>query len=221
VAADGKGAGVTAKGGGSPAFRLAVAALVVGALTLFLRAAPVLDAGVEELSGRLSAVHQQVIAAKERPDEWRSFSERASTELKEIADDARKSHQRLIGPWRWIGGVDRREESALKEVQRLAESDLPALIASGPKGSALREENVKQAFGRLDDHLAGASPYLPPMRPIENQQGMDRTTGVRQSWPPAWLIAIIVVDLLLVAAGLGWWIRRSRRRTRRSAAGNV
>ncbi|OAI54388.1 hypothetical protein AYO47_02975 [Planctomyces sp. SCGC AG-212-M04] len=174
-----------------------------------MRAAPILDASVGELWGRLNTVHQQAIAARERPDEWSAFAARASNELKLIADDARRAHQRRIGPWRWVAGVDRREEAALREVQRLAESDVPALIASGPKGSALREKNVNAALGRLDDHLAGASPYLPPMRPIENQDGMDRTTGVRKEWPP-WLVGMVIGDVVLVVAGVGWWWRRKR-----------
>jgi hypothetical protein len=205
----------------SPATGLAVAVLAVGGLTLFLRAAPVFDASVDELFGRLNAVHQQAIAARRGPDDWRAFAERASIELKGIADDARRSHRRLAGPWRWIGGVDRREESALKEVQRLAESELPALIASGLKGSTLREGNVEQAFSRLDDHLAGASPYLPPMRPIDDQEGMDRNTGVRPSWP-GWLVSVVVVDAVLVAGGLWWWVRRWKRvALQRAGAGNV
>jgi hypothetical protein len=219
MAADGKGDGVTAEQGKSattppvtgrsPVLRLAVTALVVGAITMLLRAAPVFDADVQELWGRLNAVHQQVLAAREKPQEWRAFTESASSELKQIADDARRSLQRLQGPWRWIG-VDRRDDAALREVQRMAESDLPALLASGTKGHALRDKNVAEAFARIDDHLAGASPYLPPMRPIENQDGMDRNTGVKQSWP-GWLVAVVVVDCMLLAGGVWWWVRRSQR----------
>jgi hypothetical protein len=205
---------VTAAGqssrGRSPAVRLAMVVLVVGGLTLLLRAVPLLDARVEELWGRLNALHEEAIAAQDRPGEWGSFAENASARLKDIADDARMSHARRIGPWRWIAGEDRREEAALREVQRLAESDLPALIASGPKGHALREKNVAQALARLDDHLAGASPYLPPTRPIENQDGMDRTTGVKQSWP-AWVVAIVVVDAVGLVALAVWWSRRSNK----------
>jgi hypothetical protein len=184
--------------------------LVVGGISLLLRAAPALDASVGELWSRLNAVHQEARAARERPAEWASFAQRASSQLRQIAEDARQSHERRLGPWRWAAGVDRREEAALREVQRLAESDLPALIASGPKGSPLREKNATAALARLDDHLAGASPYLPPIRPIENQDGMDRTTGVRKEWP-RWLVGTVVLDVVVVVLGVGWWVRRGRR----------
>jgi hypothetical protein len=193
--------------------RLAVAILAIGAATLLVRAAPLFDAGVDELWGRLKVIRDEALDARGKPDQWRAFTDRASLQLKQIADDARRAHQRQLGPWRWMTGSDRRQELALKEAQRIAESDLPALIAAGQKGNDLRERSVDEALGRLDDHLAGASPYLPPFLPVENQEGLDRTRGVKKTWPE-WLIGVIVVDSVLLVVGLGWWLRRSRHRGR-------
>lgn len=196
--------------------QLAAAVLVIGLATILVRIAPLFDASVGELWGRLHVIRDQAATARENPDQWRSFSVQAKAELKQIADDARIAHDRRQGPWSWIVGSDRREELALKEAQRLAESELPAILASGSKGSALRQRSVDEAFARLDDHLAGASPYLPPLRPIENQEGMDRKTGVKESWPH-WLVTAVVVDTVVMLIALAWWLRRSRRTPARTA----
>jgi len=188
--------------------RLMILILLIGGATLVVRAAPWFDAGVAELSGRLLRVRQEADAARGGTDSWRAFAEQANRELKQVADEAGRAHQRRLGFWRWIGGEDRREEAALREAQRIAESDLPALIASGQKGNALRERTVAEALARLDDHLGGASPYLPPLRPIENQAGLDRDVATKPA-PSGWLAKMLIVDAVLLAFGLLWWWRRS------------
>ncbi|QDT52127.1 hypothetical protein Pan44_01360 [Caulifigura coniformis] len=188
--------------------RVMIAVLLIGGATLIVRAAPWFDPDVAELTGRLLRVRQEADAARGSAESWRDFAEPANVELKTIAQDARRAHQRRQGPWRWIAGEDRREEAALREAQRIAESDLPALIAAGPKGNPLRERTVADALARLDDHLGGASPYLPPLRPIENQAGLDRDAEATPA-SPGWLLKLLVVDAVLVGLGLLWWWRRS------------
>jgi len=192
-------------------FQVGVAILVIGAATMILRAAPLFDPGIAELWGRLRLVRDQATAARDTPDLWPAFAAQAETDLKQIADEARRAHQRQLGLWSWIGASDQREVLALKEAQRIAESDLPSLIASGPKGNALRESSVDEALARLDDHLAGASPYLPPFVPVENQEGMDATTGV---WfrRPRLIVCIIIGELIVIVVGGAWWWKRSKQR---------
>ncbi len=184
---------------------LALGVIVIGAATLLLRVAPIFDAGVPELSGRLTRVRQELLAAEREPGRWAEVSGTARAELSRIADDARRSSLRLTGLWSAIVRVDRREIAALKEIQRLAETDIPALIASGPRGNDLRTRAVEEGLGRVDDHLAGASPYLPPIRPIENQEGLARKAPAARGWSN-WLVVVGVVDVLLLAIAGVWWL---------------
>jgi hypothetical protein len=195
--------------GRSPGFRLGVAILAAGAVVFGLKASPLFDPGVDELWQRLSAIRDQTSVARDNPEGWRQFADQASLELRQIADEARRAHQRRLGPWRWLAS-DRREELALKEAQRIAEGDLPALIAAGPKSSPLRQRSVDDALGRLDDHLAGASPYLPPFLPVEDQAGLDGNAGTTKPWP-AWLVGVGIADTALLVIVLAWWLTRSRR----------
>lgn len=180
--------------------------ILIGAATLVLRASPVFDPSVQELWGRLTKIRVELAAAESDRSQWQSFTERATVQLRGIADDARRAHQRQGGIWSRVAS-DRREVAALKEVERIAQSDLPALIASGPAGNPLRSRSVGEALARLDDHVGGASPYLPPIRPMENQEGLERAPAGGNGWR-AWLLRFAVVDGVIVVVALLWWRRR-------------
>jgi len=176
--------------------------IVLGAIILVLRATPLLDPGIDELWGRLNVIRNEI---SQPGADWPARSEDARESLKSIADEARRAHQRRIGPWRLAVRPDRREIAALREIERIAESDLPALVAAGPKGHPLRQRTVDEALARVDDHLAGASPYLPPLKSIQNQAGLEKLRDRADS--QTWIIAIVVVDVVILAAGIAWWIR--------------
>jgi hypothetical protein len=196
----------------SAARRVGLAVLVIGGVTLAARAAPIFDPTVRELWSRLDSIRREraQVLAKADDTAWRDFAERAAAELRLISQEARRTQQRRQGVWRWIAGTDRREDAAFKEAQRLAESDLPAFVAAGRRGNSLRERTVDEALARLDDHLAGASPYLPPIRPIENQAGLDQVPPRRSPW--TWILWMIVVEGILIVAGVLWWRKRPRDR---------
>ncbi len=177
--------------------------IVLGAAILVLRATPVLDPGIDELWGRLNVIRNEI---SDPGADWPARSENARQDLKAIADEARRAHQRRTGHWRLVDRPDRRELAALREIERIAESDLPALIAAGPKGHPLRQRTVDEALARVDDHLAGASPYTPPLKSIQNQAGLEKL--IQRADSRTWIIVIIALDVVILAAGIVWWLRR-------------
>jgi hypothetical protein len=175
-----------------------------------LQQSPWLDVSIDEARRRLDAVLNRIIDAQRDRRDWDAVAASAREELALLSSELRIAHERQQGLWgRWMG-VDRRHDAALKDLRRLAESDLPALIAAGPEGNAVRRRTIDEAMGRIDDHLAGASPYLPPIRPTENQEGLDRPAARPAGWSRWWQIAVGLEAAVLVLGAVFWRKWRSR-----------
>ena len=193
--------------------RLVLVALVIAVTTFLLRAAPLFDPSLTELVTRAHAIRLDIAARRDGGEAGagEGFDGRAKQDLKSIADETRRCLSRREGLWRLVAGTDRREEAAFKEVERLASSELPALLTAGPDGQAFRERTVDEALARLDDHLAGASPYIPPLKPVENQAGLEKSAPGRGR-QISMMQAFLIFDGLLLAGLVVWlWPRRVSR----------
>lgn len=193
--------------------RLAFVSLLIAVTTFVVRTVPWFDPPVSELATRLHAIPVEMDAQREKGDvaAWKEFAERSELELKRIADETKRCLSRREGVWGFVAGTDRREEAALKEVARLASSEIPALLASGLAGHALRGRTVTEALSRLDDHLAGASPYIPPLKPIENQEGLEKSVEVGCGMGALGRAFLIFDGLLLFGLVVWLWPRRAAR----------
>lgn len=195
-----------------------LAAALIVAVAVLLRNLPTFDPPLEESHGELSAVWDEVRKLRESSAgqaEWDAFAGRALPQLEAVAVDLERSYERRLGSglWALAFGRSRPTEAARLELLRVAKYDLPAVLRAGPDGKDVREPWVEQRLTKVGEHVAGVSPYLPPLRP--STPSAVRTGAARTGAAPAgaaWeayaLAAFFALDAAFVGSLVLMWYRR-------------
>ncbi len=199
--------------------RRQLAALALIAIGLFvLSRLPIGELSLREVHQRLDAVHAQIGPAKghrnaQAPDPAGRGA--LLEQLQVLADEIRQRENRRQGLWNLFRSPDPEADAAWRDLRRLTEGELPALVKAGGSGSELRERSVQATLARVDDHLAGAHPYLPPPVPVVNQAGLE-DSGRQQG--STLLRSLLIVAAEIVGLGVAWSLWSiSRRRSSRAA----
>jgi hypothetical protein len=185
----------------------AVAALLVVAVVLF-QAVPLFDPPLLEVHQRLQAIQREAIRSKGMSRESKdrqSLQHQLLGDLTTISSELKRSNDRRNGLWAFVHKTAQQDNAAWRDALRLAESELPAQLNERESRNEARQNLIQSTLDRLDDHLAGAGPYMPPPSPIHKQDHLATSTESR-----AFSLTFAAIVLSSVACSVGFWAMRRR-----------
>jgi hypothetical protein len=142
--------------------RSSLAAIVAFGGIILVRSTPIFDPPLSESQTRVLEIWndvQNIRRFEPSGDQWDAFANAALPALDDISRELEKCVGRE-GVWPRLLGRDRPTQLARRDLFDVAKHDLPAIIGAGVAGNNVREHAVVTCLDRVDDHLAGFSPYV-------------------------------------------------------------
>jgi hypothetical protein len=197
-------------------YRLAgtiLATLVALAAGAELRHTPIGDRPLIEYYDELTAVWDDTQRLQEAAadDPARQSLQR---HLATLTADLEREQARSEGfsLWRLAYGRQRPAEMARADLIRAAKVDLPAMLHENTLDNGVRVGLIVERLARVGDHLAGISPYVPPLKPLTVTPASPPTPASDWSLSTPMTSTLLLLDIGIVAGFVVWW-RQKRRMT--------
>ena len=195
--------------------RLILVAAIGTPVIAILPRLPLFDPSMQEAFQRLEAVLEQAHPiGNSQPG-----ASNAIPDLKVLSTEVRQASERRSGIWSAIRKSEPEDESAWRDILRVADSELPTLIRSSGAPNNARERAVRLTLEKVDDHLAGVHPYMPPPKPVLIQTGLEKSE--QPGGLSVTMRSLIILAMEIVVALAAWRIWRARRRRHANPPGSI
>ncbi|MEK6261283.1 MAG: hypothetical protein AABP62_21995 [Planctomycetota bacterium] len=190
-------------------------AIVAIAIAVSLRSVPILDPPLAESFREISVVWEQILVLRDRSAnscEWAAFTPPARASLESVTKQLEQTHHHRSGhsAWTFLFPVDRPTELARLDLIRVAKHDIPAVLRDPAVDQTIRGRSANHRLNLVEDHLAGISSYIPPLKPTALPANRERANNSAVDWTTPIVTCVLAGDMAVIVLLSFFWQRRRR-----------